>query len=1104
MNRYRRYLYLLPFSILVVASWAFSQPIGAVRFLAHYIPPSGGSYVSGCWGWTDTVSHREYAILGSYCGTSIVEITNSASPIERSFIPGVCSIWREIQVWSHYAYVVSEGGGGTQIIDLSYLPDSAHLVKNFTYSQSGNNTSRSHSLHIRDGYMYLNGCAGWSAGGIVIFSLADPVNPVYQSAYEQRYVHDCFVRNDTIYAATINNGGIDIVDVRVKTNPQFLYRFTYTGAGTHNCATTTDGKYLLTTDEINSTPKTLKIWNLQTAPSFPKVAEYQGSPTAIVHNVFVKGNLAVMSYYTAGLRVVDITDPTHPVEVGGYDTYPSGDPSSYNGAWSAYPFFPSGQIIIGDEDSGLYIVDLDYNAPNLPAPFSAYSDYQTPTSVTLTWTDPSTLVSGAPLSNFKIHIYRDGAFIAEVDSGVQTYIDGGRTQHQYYTYTLGAVVPSDSSGATSAGAYAGGHAQPQPPAAFNVVDATGGILLTWTNPSRQLDNTPLNDLAEVLIYRDGLYVHSISQTSADTGQNRSYLDSVVGYHSYTIQVSDNEAPTHYSTFTPTLTGYGGLFVNYNEGFESSLETIYRTGTWDSTSSIAASGEKSFTDSPVGNYADGSVTYFQTPPVVLGTNPILQFSHIAIIAFADFGFVEISKDGRKTFSVLKVYNMTMHPEWQDSHADPGDWFTDAFTLSAYAGDTVAVRFRLSTNGTNNADGWYIDDLFIGDPPLTATVSSSVVSDWNLVSLPVGVADGRTAVVYPSATSHAFAFEGSAYTIKDTLDPGVGYWVKFGSPTSITLTGSPIRRDTVDVQVGWNIIGSITSRINVAAVKSIPTGIVTSSYYGFNGSYVASSTIEPGEAYWVKTSQAGKLVLTSFQNNAEPIAPPEKGGVSSQLNALTFTDAENHTQTLYYIQERDGIIAPERFDLPPSPPEGAFDVRFASQRLLAMGNTSGADEFPITMQGVSYPLTIKWNIHEQAHHGGQEQPFTLNIDGKEIVLRSRGQAIIAHQPLTMTLTTSAFSSSVPLKFALEPNYPNPFNPMTTFGLRIADVGWVTLKVYDILGRELATLVNEEKLPGSYTATWDAGNTPSSIYYARMMVTNSSGKQLYQATRKIVLMK
>ncbi|HSG27300.1 MAG TPA: choice-of-anchor B family protein, partial [Candidatus Krumholzibacterium sp.] len=255
------YIILPALSFLIVSlpgpELALSQEFGGVRYLGHFVPPSGGSYTAGCWGWTDTSSGREYALLGNYCGTAIVEITDVGAMVERDFIPGVCSGWREIGVHENYAYVVSEGGGGVQIIDLSYLPDSARLVKSFTYSSGANNITRSHTVHVKDGYLYLNGCANWSAGGIVIFSLADPENPAFRSAYNRTYIHDCFVRNDTIYAAAIYGVGLDIIDATVKTSPQYLYTITYPGAGTHNAATTADGRYALTTDEINPTPKTL-------------------------------------------------------------------------------------------------------------------------------------------------------------------------------------------------------------------------------------------------------------------------------------------------------------------------------------------------------------------------------------------------------------------------------------------------------------------------------------------------------------------------------------------------------------------------------------------------------------------------------------------------------------------------------------------------------------------------------------------------------------------------------------------------------------------------------------------------------------------------------
>lgn len=343
-----------------------SAQTNGVRFFGHLDLPHGGEY-SGGWGYTHP-NGREYALTGCYTGTSIVDITDSTNIHEVAFIPGPSSLWHEIRTWDHYAYVVSEGGGGTQIIDLSGLPGSATLVTSYTYTSGINNTAKAHSLEIFDGYLYLNGCANWSPGGVVIFSLANPVAPVYQGVYTQRYIHDSYVRNDTLYGAAIySGGGIDIINVQNKTNPVLIGRITYTGSGTHNVWTTKDRHYVISTDEIGGTAKTLKFWDLTTFPPAPTnpVSTYTINPADIEHNVVVRGNYAYVAWYTAGIVVVDISDPTNPQTAGYYDTYP-GPSGGYNGVWPIYPSFPSGKITATDMQTGTWVFRFDGLAPRRP------------------------------------------------------------------------------------------------------------------------------------------------------------------------------------------------------------------------------------------------------------------------------------------------------------------------------------------------------------------------------------------------------------------------------------------------------------------------------------------------------------------------------------------------------------------------------------------------------------------------------------------------------------------------------------------------------------------------------------------------------------------
>lgn len=366
-------LFMLVAALATFGLQAFAQP--RLDTLRH-IHPRPGTGLSAIWGYT-APDGREYALVGitgsgsgnTSGGTSIVDITDDNNPRVVTHIVGPNSTWREMKTYKHYAYVVTEASGGTgvQIIDLSRLPDTASLVRTFNYTSGTKNINKSHTITITDGYMYLNGCANWSPGGILIFDLRnDPTNPQFVGEYQPMYVHDSYVLRDTIYAAAIyTGGGIIIADARNKANVQTIGRIAYANSGTHNVWVTKDRRFVLSTDEITHPQKNVKFWDISNLPTIPTTtsATFTVDPTSTVHNVHIRGDYAYCAWYQGyGIQIIDIHNPLAPVLAAGYSIPGSGL------SWEVYPYFPSGKIILGAgpqsaSSTGLWIFRFSELAP---------------------------------------------------------------------------------------------------------------------------------------------------------------------------------------------------------------------------------------------------------------------------------------------------------------------------------------------------------------------------------------------------------------------------------------------------------------------------------------------------------------------------------------------------------------------------------------------------------------------------------------------------------------------------------------------------------------------------------------------------------------------
>ena len=393
----------------------------------------------------------------------------------------------------------------------------------------------------------------------------------------------------------------------------------------------------------------------------------------------------------------------------------------------------------------------------------------------------------------------------------------------------------------------------------------------------------------------------------------------------------------------------------------------------------------------------------------------------------------------------------------------------------------------------------------DGVFSITFHGSVVSlgtGWNLISLPVKVADPRKSTLFPTASSPAFDYLGS-YHVRDTLKNGPGYWLRSSSSQSVPILGDSIVAETLAVAADWNLIGSISSSVPVSAITSSPPGIIVSRYFGYAAGYYTLTSVDPGQGCWVKTSAGGQLIVAHAAAGQSPVAARRLAEVNdlSSLSELTFSDASGSKQSLYFGINAPGTdaagIDAARYEMPPIPPAGVFDARFATQRMVELFDGKKSAEVPILVSGGNGALSIGWHIRQTS--------ATLVVDGKAISLSGDGSDQLAGDhsaenamPRIRLTLSPAQVAETPKEFSLEQNYPNPFNPMTEVRYEVPVQSRVLLTVYDLLGREVATLVDEVIPAGRHSARWDASGAPSGIYFYRLTAGSFTG------TKKMALVR
>ncbi len=162
-----------------------------------------------------------------------------------------------------------------------------------------------------------------------------------------------------------NQNHVEIVDVTDKTAPVTISSMTYPQSDfTHQGWLTEDHRFFLLGDEEDEprfgVPTRTHVFDLSDLDAPVYVFAYEAATVSIDHNLYVLGNRVFEANYTSGLRVLEFGDLLNRelMEIAFFDTFPTSDATDFSGAWSVYPYLPSGTIIVSDITNGLFILSL--------------------------------------------------------------------------------------------------------------------------------------------------------------------------------------------------------------------------------------------------------------------------------------------------------------------------------------------------------------------------------------------------------------------------------------------------------------------------------------------------------------------------------------------------------------------------------------------------------------------------------------------------------------------------------------------------------------------------------------------------------------------------
>ena len=720
----------------------------------------GGSSGNDIWGWTDPVTGKEYALMGMNNGTAFVDVSDPEDPILIGNLPTHTSnsTWRDIKVYADHAFIVSEASGhGMQVFDLTQLRDVVSPPTTFSNTAHYGGFGNAHNIVINEesGFAYAVG-TGTCSAGLHMIDISDPLNPASAGCFSaDGYTHDAQCVNyagpDADHAGkeicfNSNEDTLTIVDVTDKGTPVQVSRTGYPTAGyTHQGWLTEDHAYFLLDDEADEggfgfNTRTY-VWDVRDLDAPTIIGEHSAQTPNTDHNQYVVGNYVYQANYGAGLRILKLDDVAAGdlTEVAFFDT---------SSAWSVYPFFASGTVIVSDINLGLFVLrPLLCTTPAAPAALAAVPAGAN--SIELTWT------GGSPGETF--NVYRSfgtcpGGSFEQVASGVagSSYTDSvsGQVDYAYYATAVDATglcesAASDCATAATTGActappiFAGLGSVTNPAAVICQLDLSWGAAVPNCGAGatysvyRSTDPGFTPSLANRVA--TGLTGSAWSDVTVEGGTTYAYVARATDLGSGTeddnlvVLTGTPSGPLADGTFAagaepgdPFLPSFNGS-ASTPAPFTAGLALKNHVG-WEFSTARQHTGDRSY----YSTYTDGQCSSLSTPALALTPGEGSQLSFWTVYDIEpqwDGGVVQVSVDDGVSWQQLDL--LEGYPGAFNSGTD-GCGFTTgtpSFTgtdltwseytadLSGFNGQQILIRWTFSADGGLTQEGWYVDDVAI---------------------------------------------------------------------------------------------------------------------------------------------------------------------------------------------------------------------------------------------------------------------------------------------------------------------------------------------------------------------------------------------------------